>query len=85
MKARDLIYWLQGYFELHGPGPLTAEQSACIARHLAMVFVHEIDPSMGPAEMQNKLNTVHGQLSQSPVPAIEFLPQNSVDLTHFKC
>lgn len=41
-----------GFFELIDKGPktpeklaLTADQTECIRRHLAMVFKHEIDPS----------------------------------------
>lgn len=39
--------------------PLTAEQTTVIRRHLDMVFVHEIDPSMGPQSHQDKLNEIH--------------------------
>lgn len=47
MTSRDFCYWLQGFYEINGVGPMTADQSALVARHLAMVFVHEIDPSFG--------------------------------------
>jgi len=50
MTARDFAYWLQGFFELNESKPgtgLSDEQTATIARHLAMVFRHEIDPSFG--------------------------------------
>ena len=66
MSSREFCYWLQGYFEIAGvktpgvmPGtgcPLTVEQTDIIARHLSMVFVHEIDPSY---PNQAKLNTIH--------------------------
>ena len=59
MTAINFAFWLQGYFELAGPGPLTAEQTACIARHLALVFVHDIDPKAGGPEKQAELNKVH--------------------------
>lgn len=62
MTSRDFCYWLQGYFEISGQ-PLEGfgrEQVAAIQRHLAMVFVHEIDPSMGPPAHQEKLNEAHG-------------------------
>lgn len=57
MKSRDFCYWLQGFFELRAKDePMTAEQIACVERHLAMVFVHEIDPSFPDGE---KLDAVH--------------------------
>src|SRR5579864_1376224 len=52
MTSRDFCYWLQGYFEiLRAAGgastpSLNAGQVQCIQKHLAMVFKHEIDPSM---------------------------------------
>ncbi len=62
MTARDFCFWLQGYFEMRGSNaaPISEAQADLIKRHLALVFVHEIDPSMGDAEAQAKLNTVHG-------------------------
>ena len=68
MTSRDFCYWLQGYFELTGghcvPGEklaygLTHEQVAAIERHLALVFKHEIDPSMGGVDTQKELSAIH--------------------------
>ncbi len=59
MTSRDFCYWLQGYFEIGGAGPLTAEQASMVAKHLALVFKHEIDPSMGHADHQDELNKIH--------------------------
>lgn len=60
MQSRDFCFWLQGYFELSEPGKeLTAQQVEQIKNHLALVFVHEIDPSMGNQEHQDALNLVH--------------------------
>ncbi len=60
MTSRDFCYWMQGYFEINGADAMmTSEQAACIRKHLALVFVHEIDPSHGPAEHQAKLNEIH--------------------------
>lgn len=62
MTSRDFVYWLQGYLEIASqPGTvvsLDATQVACIARHLSMVFVHEIDPSF-PKMQQAKLDAAH--------------------------
>jgi hypothetical protein len=49
MQARDFCFWLQGYFELALPGTLgglNADQLAQVRAHLALVFKHEIDPSV---------------------------------------
>ena len=51
MKSRDFCFWLQGFFEVQESGlalhdePMTLNkgQLACVKRHLAMVFQHEID------------------------------------------
>jgi hypothetical protein len=69
MTARDFCFWLQGKLEIDAAklGPvvgeytegLTASQVEVIKKHLAMVFVHEIDPSMGGPEQQAKLNDLH--------------------------
>ena len=69
MTSRDFCYWLQGYFEIHGSGPrpqephniddLKAYQVDLIKQHLAMVFKHEIDPSMGPKPHQDVLSNLH--------------------------
>lgn len=66
MKSRDFCYWLQGFFEIGGPGvTLDAEQITMIKKHLNMVFVHEIDPSF-PAYQQVELDDVHGKVSTVP-------------------
>lgn len=67
MTARDFCFWLQGKLEIdaakHGVGEytegLSTAQVQVIKRHLAMVFVHEIDPGMGGPEEQAKLNELH--------------------------
>jgi hypothetical protein len=59
MTSRDFCFWLQGAIELHGKGALPAEKVEVIAAHLALVFKHEIDPSMGDAAHQAALNEVH--------------------------
>lgn len=71
MKSRDFVYWLQGYFELHGNRPMRPEPhddmalSGCqvemIRKHLAMVFKHEIDPSAGSSAHQQELTELHAK------------------------
>ncbi len=67
MNSRDFIYWLQGFFEITGEDvELSVEQSAMIRKHLALVFKHEIDPSMGPPEHQDELNAIHADAPKKP-------------------
>ena len=72
MTSRDFCFWLQGYLEMRqigkDYGPIPPEQVDCIAKHLALVFTHEIDPSMGGPEHQEKLNKIHQVMSGPPVP-----------------
>jgi len=67
MTSRDFCYWLQGYFEIAEPTELTSEQLKTIQRHLAMVFVHEIDPSMGDKKHQDLLDAIHDGVNDDPV------------------
>jgi hypothetical protein len=47
MQSRDFCFWLQGFFELgDNTGIISAEQAVVIKRHLDLVFVHEIEPSL---------------------------------------
>ncbi len=59
MTSRDFCYWLQGFFEIADAKNLTPEQVECMKKHLALVFVHEIDPSFGPPEKQKVLDALH--------------------------
>lgn len=58
MKSVEFCYWLQGLFELAKPTALTEEQTALVKQHLAMVFIHEIDPSY-PKAQKPALDAVH--------------------------
>lgn len=59
MTSRDFAFWLQGYFEITNPVEIRKKEVDMIKRHLNLVFIHDIDPSMGPPEHQEKLNEVH--------------------------
>ena len=60
MTSRDFCFWLQGYLELAPAGqPMSAEQVEAVRKHLALVFVHEIDPAMGDQKKQDELNKIH--------------------------
>lgn len=65
MTSRDFCYWLQGFFEIRDGGEhavgLSGDQVEVVKKHLALVFIHEIDPSDGPPEHQKKLNDAHGK------------------------
>jgi hypothetical protein len=63
MTSREFCYWLQGLFELgKSPEGLSCAQVECVKKHLALVFVHEIDPSYGPAEHQATLSAIHNNV-----------------------
>lgn len=77
MTSRDFCYWLQGYFEVAEHGrtttggscaavTLTNDQVQVVRQHLAMVFKHEIDPSMGDASHQAALNLLHNTKPEPP-------------------
>ena len=38
MTPEQFVYWLQGFFEMTDPGPLTQRQAQIIRDHLAMVL-----------------------------------------------
>lgn len=59
MTSRDFCYWLQGYFEVQSPIEIGRIETELIKKHLALVFKHEIDPSMGNEEHQQELNKIH--------------------------
>lgn len=59
MTSRDFCFWLQGFFEMSGNINLDVDQTTLVKKHLALVFQHEIDPSMGSKTHQDKLNETH--------------------------
>lgn len=65
MQSRDFCFWLQGFFEVSGATAQkpSSEQMEIIKAHLALVFKHEIDPSMGAAAHQDELNKIHKPIS----------------------
>ncbi len=66
MKSRDFCYWLQGFFELTKDVQIDEKQNTQIRNHLAMVFKHEIDPSMGDKKHQDELTGIHSILKVDP-------------------
>lgn len=68
MTSRDFCFWLQGFFELNEEpaAEISAKQAETIKRHLALVFKHEIDPAMGDAVHQAKLDETHAEPAASP-------------------
>ena len=59
MTSRDFAFWLQGYFEVANPSTIGSKETESIKNHLALVFKHEIDPSMGDEKHQQILNEIH--------------------------
>jgi hypothetical protein len=88
VTSRDFCYWLQGFFELAAPTEaggrvslgLTDAQARAVRAHLAMVFKHEIDPSMGDEEHQKELDEIHDPGRRSP-----FLPGGGPGGIKFNC
>ena len=66
MTSRDFAYWLQGFFEVANPSTIGTKETEQIKKHLALVFKHEIDPSMGGPEHQVELNQIHNPTSSKP-------------------
>ena len=44
MKPTEFCYWLRGFFELAGEGPLTEEQVKIISDHLKLVMEEKSKP-----------------------------------------
>lgn len=61
MTSRDFAYWLMGYFEVADTEQIGPKETQIIKNHLALVFKHEIDPSMGGPDHQVELNKIHNQ------------------------
>ncbi len=69
MTSRDFCYWLQGFFEIADAKELNVRQTEDVRRHLALVFRHEIDPSMGDVAHQASLSVIHSGAPTTPSPA----------------
>ncbi len=84
MTARDFCYWLQGHFEMQGDhkAPMSERQVDLVRQHLALVFIHEIDPSAGPPAHQAKLDAVHHGMAEPVKPTIG---GTRPDGTMFRC
>lgn len=65
MTSRDFCYWLQGYFEVSRAQTMAAPETEMVKRHLAMVFKHEIDPSI--PDPTGELQQIHSGATNSPV------------------
>jgi hypothetical protein len=59
MTSANFCYFLQGYLEIEDPKTINAKDLARIKGHLRLAFRDDIDPSMGDAEHQEKLNDIH--------------------------
>lgn len=77
MTARDFCFWIQGKLEIDSAKfvegsciePLTLSQIECIKHHLALVFIHDIDPKIdkGNAVLKAALDSAHfGKLQAFP-------------------
>jgi hypothetical protein len=69
MTSRDFCYWLQGHFEIANPQELSRRETTLIKQHLALVFKHEIDPSM--PDPTGDLQAIHdGAPAFKPIPEL---------------
>lgn len=67
MTSREFCYWMQGFFELYGPKTINEKETELIKKHLNLVFKHEIDPSYGDQDHQDKLNKIHNPFPSDPL------------------
>lgn len=67
MTSRDFCYWLQGFIELQAQRgkavSLDSTQVMVVAKHLSLVFTHEIDPSFG--KDNETLNAIHNKVDET--------------------
>lgn len=68
MTSRDFCYWMQSLFEVAELKTLNEKQMETVRCHLAMVFIHEIDPSF-PAGQQDALQEAHDGPPPPPPPS----------------
>ena len=91
MTSRDFCYWLQGFFELTNPQALSLRETTMIKQHLALVFKHEIDPSM--PDPLGALQAIHDgkPILNECKPPVPFNPSNPIpnwpvpDTTTYRC
>ena len=86
MTSRDFAFWLQGLFELAEPETLDEKQTELIKRHLALVFIHEIDPShSNDPRVQALLQEVHDNpaaIDGPGIPPDADFPQQPFNVPH---
>lgn len=75
MKSSEFCYWLQGYFEINGESGkgLTPLQAERVRRHLALVFIHELDDQAdgGDVEVKAALQAIHDGAQKPAKPPIK--------------
>lgn len=90
MTSRDFCYWLQGFFEITESATkghpemlvLDSHQIKVIRNHLNMVFIHEIDPSMGGKQHQETLQAAHGGGGFTKAPKLDGTKTPKLDVSH---
>lgn len=82
MTAHAFCYWLQGCFELGKVTSFTPEQTEMIKRHLALVFIHDIDTP----DPTGKSQAVHDGKPEKPTVNVN-LPDSAPwkDPTVYRC
>ena len=85
MTSRDFCFWLQGFMEVACPDRVNERETDLIRAHLAMVFKHEIDPSM--PDPTGELQALHDQTA-SPYPKpnpLTYPPSNPPSAPVMRC
>ena len=59
ITTRDFCIWLRQFLDDKEARALDRAEMAAIRQQLSAVFLHEIDPAMGDAAHQEKLNRIH--------------------------
>ena len=65
MSPNDFCYWLRGFFELAGEGPLTEEQSKIISDHLKLVMEEKPKPQNWITPVETKKYCCNGTSSDA--------------------
>lgn len=78
MTARDLTYWLQGFFEIGGVRALTKEEAQVIQNHLNLVFIHDIDTPDPTGKLQAAHDGKSSKITDLKIPRPTFRPDQRI-------
>lgn len=64
MTSEQFCFWLQGMFEVTEPKTLNEHQTELVKKHLELVFIHEIGPTM--TKKKPELQEIHDRKLPDP-------------------